>query len=152
MQDGKQQQIAERIVIRCQTIQYKASKFLQSKFETLATGYKRLTVIAFCMVGFSLNVYLMTRSFSKQAYKPISITAIRLPNQAVVNGQRRFHPANEITREEFKKIQMFRLYLDSLDNSQQGKRIHDSIILYRPGLIDSLTIVENMYQLQSLNK
>lgn len=150
--DSKQQQIAERIISRCQAIQYKASKFLQAKFERLAARSKRLTVIAFCIVGFSLSIYLIIRSFSKQAYKPISITAIRLPKQAVANRQQPHHHVNEITREEFKKIRTFRLYLDNLDHSQQGKRIRDSIILYRPGLIDSLTIVESMYQLQSPNK
>jgi len=151
-QDSKQQQIAERILGRFKTIQYKASKFLQAKFETLATGSKRLTVVAFCIVGFSLSVYLMIKSFSKQDAKPISITAIRVPKQAVVNGQQPLRPVAVITKEEFEKIRKFRLYLDSLVKGQQGKRLYDSIIIYRPGLIDSLTIVENMYQLQSPNK
>ena len=129
--NSKQQQIAERIVSRCQAIQNNASKSLQAKFETLATGSKRLTVVAFCIVGFSLSVCLIIRSFSKQAYKPISITTIRVPKQAVVNGQQPLRPVAVITKEEFEKIRKFRLYLDSLVKSQQGKSLYDIIIIYR---------------------
>lgn len=146
--DTRQHRIAESIVRRCQAIQYKASKFLQAKFESLAIGSKRLTVIAFCITGFSLSVYLIIKSFSKQVDKPISITALRVPKQVVQSEL----PVGVITKDEFEKIRKFRLYLDSLVKSKQGKRLYDSIISYRPGLIDSLTIVENLYQLQSPNK
>ena len=151
-QDCRQQQMAESIIRHCIAIHYQASKFLQNKFETLAIGSKRLTVIAFCITGFSSSVYLMIKSFSKKDHKPISITAIRVPKQAEESGRQRIHPANVITKEEFEKIGRFRLYLDSLDMSDQGKRIHDSIIINRPGLIDSLAAVEKKYQLQSPNK
>ncbi|TRW22016.1 hypothetical protein FMM05_18850 [Flavobacterium zepuense] len=44
------------------------------------------------------------------------------------------------------RIVGFRKYMDSLQADPSGKRIYDSIIKKRPGLMDSLVQVENYYQ------
>jgi hypothetical protein len=59
---------------------------------------------------------------------------------------------SSISKEEFQRIENFKSYLDSLAKTNAGKRIFDSIIANRPGLIDSLSIVENLYQTQTTNK
>jgi hypothetical protein len=57
-----------------------------------------------------------------------------------------------IGKEEFQRIENFKIYLDSLVESKAGKRIYDSVIAHRPGLIDSLSILENVYQSQTSEK
>lgn len=60
-------------------------------------------------------------------------------------------PPAIITKEEFKKIEHFKKYTDSLAGSPAGKEIYDSILISRPGLIDSIILLENIYHSQIKN-
>lgn len=148
----KQEGIAERIVSRLLSIQCKASEFLEAKFEALPGNTKRFLVVAFCLIGSSCSVFLIFKSFSNRAPKPISITALKVISQAELKGRQPLHLGHEMAKEGFEKVRQFRMYLDTLAKSEQGKKRVDSILIQRSGLIDSLTILENMYRLQLLNK
>jgi hypothetical protein len=146
-QNTQQDKIAQNIVYRCMGIQVKASKFLQNKFERLPTKAKKLVVIAFCFISVCSCIYLIIECVWTHSNTSLAIVAIRVPTK---NAHNYIQPSN--SKEEFEKIQKFKSYLDSLVKSKSGKRILDSITANRPGLIDSLSIVENLYHLQSLNK
>jgi hypothetical protein len=143
----EQDDLAENIAYKCIKAQLMASKFLQKKFETLPSFSKRLVVIIFCLTSFGGFIYVITYSFDKHPHKSISIESIEIPTEIP-----KFNRRPSISKEELEKIQKFKGYLDSLVNSKPGKRIHDSIIANRPRLLDSLSIVEHLYQSQSLNK
>ena len=51
-----------------------------------------------------------------------------------------------ITKNEFRRIALFRLYLDCLTRSPTGKVTYDSLYRCRQGLMDSLVIIENYYK------
>lgn len=63
-----------------------------------------------------------------------------------------YQPRNVITPEKWERaenpvyitdrLRQFRLYLDSLKNDTEGRKIYDSVVMNRPGLIDSLTALE----------
>jgi len=146
-QTSQQHKIAQKIVNRCLGLQFKASTFLQKKFEMLTTKAKRLIVVAFCVLSFCSCIYLIVKSFRPHHYTALAIVPIRVLTPNVHDGIQPY-----ISKQEVEKIQKFKSYLDSLSNSKSGKRILDSINANRPGLIDSLSIVENLYQLQSPNK
>jgi len=44
-----------------------------------------------------------------------------------------------------RRIENFKRYLDSLDHTESGKRIRDSLLLRRPGLLDSIQQIETIY-------
>jgi hypothetical protein len=146
-QNGQENKLAENIVYRCIKVQIKTSKFLQKKSEMLPLKVKRLIVIVFCLISFGSCIYVLTNSFYRHPEKLLSIARIEVSRQTESINQK-----PSLSKEEFEKIQKFRSYLDSLIQSKPGKRIHDSIIAHRPGLIDSLSIVENLYQSQLLNR
>lgn len=65
-----------------------------------------------------------------------------------LNQQRDIVPDTEILVDEdtWQKIQVFKQYMDSLRLSESKK--YDSIILSRPGLMDSIAMVEELYYSQ----
>ena len=146
-QNEQQDKLAQNIAFTCIKLQSKASKFLQDKSEMLPLKAKRCVVIVFCLISFGSCIYAITKGFNSHFDKSLPIAWIEVPTQIEnINWK----PA--ISREESEKIKKFKSYLDSLVKSKSGKRIHDSITANRPGLMDSLSIIQNLYQSQSLNK
>jgi len=54
-----------------------------------------------------------------------------------------------VSKKDYQGIIRFRGYMDSLTRSPAGKAAYDSIILSRPGLLDSIRILEKIYQSQT---
>ncbi|MCW3106875.1 MAG: hypothetical protein JWQ09_1381, partial [Segetibacter sp.] len=104
-------------------------------------------VIAFCFISFCSCINVIIESVCTHSDTSLAIVAVRVATQNAHN-----YMQLSISKKEFEKIKKFKSYLDSLTKSKSGKRIHDSITANRPGLIDSLSIVENLYQSQSSNK
>lgn len=147
-----QDMLAQSWVNRCLRLQHKASLFFQGRSEKLSLSSKRLIVIAFCLISFSSCVYLVIKSLLNNNPANLSIAPIRIPKQVAQSDSRQITVPNGVSKDEFQKIKKFRAYVDSLGSSNSGRRVYDSILRYRPGLIDSLAIVENLYKSQSLNK
>lgn len=146
-QNRAQDKIAQNIVHKCIGMQVKASKYLQNKSEMLPLEAKRYFVIVFCFISFCSCIRVIIKSLYAHPNTSVAIVSIRFPTQ---NSHNYLQPT--ISKREFKKIQKFKVYLDSLCKSKSGKRIYDSLTANSPGLIDSLSMVENLYQSQSLNK
>src|SRR5687767_12182579 len=47
------------------------------------------------------------------------------------------------------RINSFKKYMDSLSKSSQARLVYDSILKARPGLMDSIQIIEEIYYSQS---
>ena len=147
----KQEEIAQGIVNKVLVLQTIASRVLQDKSERLTIRSKRFAFVAFCLLSFTCCTYLIVKSFSAQTKKPFKVGSIKV----LANTEHQFHankPSVVITKDEFDEIQSLRISMDSLAKSKTGKKLLDSILTNNHGLVDSLTIIENMYQLQSLNR
>ena len=116
--------------------------------QTANVSFTNLLVIWVFFIAFSggYSIYLIVSNLSGTA-------ATSIPVIPVVKPVKRWQTDNEagkgnrfVSKAEFEKISRFRTYLDSLTRSPTGKKIHDSIAYNRPGLLDSLTVVENYYQ------
>ena len=147
----KTDKIAQAWANKCIRAQYKLASFVQAKSEKLSIGTKRLIVIAFCLISFSSSAYLIIEGFFGNDRVNLSTTAIRVPEQ-VTHNKHGITPLNSISKNEVEKIKKLRVYIDSLATSNTGRSIYDSIRMNRPGLIDSLTIIENIFKSQSSNK
>jgi hypothetical protein len=128
-------------------LQYKCAHWLERK--TAHFSRKSWIVILFCFTVFTCGhcIYVILNSFSPAKTSSITITSITKP-AAVQSKDEIVKRSVIISKNEFEKIIRFRRYIDSLGRSPTGKKVYDSIVQYRPGLLDSLTIIENYYYSQ----
>lgn len=97
-----------------------------------------------CASGYS--IYLISISFSDTHSKRITVSPIVEPLTVIKTDEVTIKKNSSVSKIEFEKITRFRSYMDSLVRSPAGKKVYDSIINKRRGLLDSLAIIENYYQ------
>lgn len=126
-------------------LQHKCAQWLEHK----TSHFSRLNwiVILFSFIVFTggCSIYLIATSFSGNTTQNLIVIPITKPTNSVPVKEKDIELNSIINKVEFEKIIRFRRYMDSLGRSPTGKKTHDSIVLYRPGLLDSLTIIENHY-------
>ncbi|KQO24965.1 hypothetical protein ASF10_07275 [Flavobacterium sp. Leaf82] len=126
-------------------LQHKCAQWLERK----TAHFSRLNwiVVLFTFIVFTggCSIYLIVTSFSGNTTKKTTVIPITKPTSSVSLKEKPIQLNTIISKTEFEKITSFRKYMDSLGRSPTGKKTHDSIVLNRPGLLDSLTIIENYY-------
>jgi hypothetical protein len=129
-------------------LQYRCANWLERKTAHLSR--KSWIVILFCftILTSGCSIYLIVNSFLANTTKSITITPISKPTNIVPFENETIQQNATISKIEFKRIVRFREYMDSLGRSPTGKKMYDSIAQYRPGLLDSLAIVEHYYHSQ----
>ena len=132
-------------------LQYKCAQWLEHKTAHLSR--KSWIVILFCFTAFtgSCSIYLIVKSLSGNTSKSITVTPITKPTNAIPFENEIMQLNATISKTEFEKIIHFRRYMDSLGRSPTGKKRYDSILYYRPGMLDSISIVEQYYHSQFKN-
>ncbi|MFH6957258.1 hypothetical protein ACHRV1_07610 [Flavobacterium aquidurense] len=126
-------------------LQYKCAHWLERKTAHLTRLNWIVILLCFTVFTSGCSIYLIVNSFSVNKTRNITVTPITKPTNLVPTKEKPLEFNTIISETEFEKITRFRKYMDSLGRSSTGKKIHDSIVLNRPGLLDSLTIVENYY-------
>ena len=132
-------------------LQYKCAQWLECKTAHLSR--KSWIIILFCFTVFTggCSIYLIVNSLWGNTAKSIIVTPITKPTNSVPLEEKPIQLNAIINTTEFEKIVRFRRYMDSLGRSPTGKKLHDSIVHYRPGLLDSIRIVEHYYHSQFKN-
>ncbi|OXA73763.1 hypothetical protein B0A67_03570 [Flavobacterium aquidurense] len=126
-------------------LQHKCANWLERK----TAHFSRLNwiVVLFTFIVFTggCSIYAIVSSFSDTTGKNITVIPITKPTNSVSLNENDIELNAIISKAELEKIIRFRKYIDSLGRSPTGKKTHDSIVQYRPGLLDSLAILENYY-------
>ncbi len=126
-------------------LQHKCAQWLEYKTAHFSRLNWILVLFTFIVFTGGCSIYLIVNSFSNNKSKNITITPITKPTNLIPSKEKSRELNAIISKTELEKITSFRKYMDSLGHSPTGKKTHDSIVLNRPGLLDSLTIVENYY-------
>ncbi|SHH93245.1 hypothetical protein SAMN05444671_4353 [Flavobacterium sp. CF108] len=105
-------------------------------------------LILFILITGGISLYNVYSGFSSKEYKQTGI-GIRINFKSLIVPKPSLNRANEtlLPKEKFENITSFSIYLDSLKESEGGRKIYDSIKNYRPGLLDSLIFIENYYKM-----
>lgn len=128
-------------------LQHKSAHWMEKKTAHLSRESWILILICFVVLTSGYSIHLMIGSFSDTMINVEPITTI----VKSTNGRQAAEKEKinvSISTAEYEKIVRFRRYMEGLGHSATGKKVHDSIMLYRPGLLDSLTIVEKYYHSQ----
>lgn len=111
---------------------------------------KVILLIIFCLLSGGISFYTANRSFSGKHDLSISDGSIKTPKH-IHEHSKEISTAVRISEEEYQRIHKFKQYLDSIANEPFGRKTFDSIITARPGLLDSILIIEHIYLSQTKN-
>ena len=147
-ENAAQERLANHIVSACIRFQQRWADFMQRHTERLSHNAKLIVLSLFFLTAGSLSVYLIASSMMRRKTPSINVTHFKQPPYTVKSGDENTKALMMVSKAEHEKIQHFRIYMDSLARSPSGKKLLDSILSQRPGLMDSILLIENIYQSQ----
>lgn len=148
--NGFVDKLAAGIVMKCLRVQGKWADCLQRKTNSLSLKARKYSLVLFCLLSVGSSLYLIVESVTGTSNKNLGVAPIRVPVHATQNGEENTRSPLLMTKMEVERIERFRRYMDSLGESPLGRKHRDSLLLIRPGLMDSLRRIETLYQLQTL--
>lgn len=125
-------------------IKLSCAKYLDRVFNGLSLKHRKMVflILGLATSGICIWTILATGNFSPR----FSMDRANTPKD--IRTDRTDKPiSGDISSDpEILRIQLFRQYLDSLQQSEKGRAKWDSILLFRPGLMDSIDIILNNSQ------
>lgn len=122
---------------------HQLAAFLQQKMQALTIGSQKAAVFVFCVLFSLASGSLVINSFQKKNKTQINISPIKtIP---LIKEQR---PLPIVSEKEFLDLKSLKDRLDDIAQSTDGKKIRDSLLRYRPYLMDSLNYLLEIYYQQ----
>jgi hypothetical protein len=139
--------VAEKIANGILKAQRGFAAFLGKRTAGLSNRGKIVFLTGVCIVFGGLSLVSVIRVFT-----PVGGTALAKPDQVAV--PKHFDKTGEASGNEvvivspglYKRLQDFKMYMDSLREKSKVK--YDSIVRARPGLMDSVLFLEQIYSEQ----
>jgi hypothetical protein len=119
-------------------MQRKWAAWMQQQTERLSAKGKLFMLIIFCAITTTGSIALIYKSFSGRNPIHNDIGLIQIP--VLPKQGKSGSPDKGITE----RINRFRNYMDSLAKDQNGIKTYDSILLAHPGLMDSISTLEQL--------
>ena len=147
--DENRDRILRQMVNACLRMQTGWAQWMGRRTQHLSRRTLLLLLLPFIAIAGGYNIYLIRQGFSGNQVNAFSVTAIKKPGLVTKTGDAKLQKEKIISKTDYQRIIRFRGYLDSLARSFAGKAVHDSILLSRPGLQDSIRYIEEIYQTQT---
>lgn len=113
----------------------------------MKTDFKRLKIILiiFCIGAGGYSIYLIANSVISPDRKQNSfeVQQMDVPKHFNKTGDENLILEAYVDEETYQQIKQFRTYMDSL--KQKRRNEYDSILQARPGLMDSVQMLEEIY-------
>lgn len=132
--------------------QRKWAIWLNGKAEKLSKNTKLYSLIIFCFLFGGFSIYIIVSAIGNNAEK-LTIEKMSFPAYAIAEDSTTSVKQLPILSEkEHQNIERFKRYMDSLQKTPVGRLKYDSIIKTRPGLMDSIAFIEQLYNEQLKSK
>ena len=141
--------ILKQMVNTCLRLQNGWAQWMVRRTQHLSRKTLLLLLLTFTALAGGYSIYLIWQSFSGNQANAFSVTSIKKPGHVLQTGDAASQPDMIVSKADYQGIIRFRGYMDSLTRSPTGKATYDSIILNRPGLLDSIRVIEEIYQSQT---
>lgn len=128
------------------TLQKGWANWMSKRTSNFKRRHWLIALALFIFAAGGYNCYLIIDSFFSKGRVIFSIYPIHRLLFFQETGEAVVDPDFQLPPGEYERIHEFRLYMDSLATSLSGKKVHDSILLYRPGLMDSVLFIEKYYK------
>lgn len=129
-----------------ETRQRRAADYLNAKAERLSKRQLVIGLICFVTLFGGSAAAVIWQAFHRPV-ATVRVKSIVIPDHVLIPEQES-PKERALTGTEIRHIRSFRRYLDSLQQSGNGKAMYDSIARHRPGLLDSLSFIEEVYNEQ----
>ncbi len=117
----------------------------------MKTDFKRLKLIlivfSVCAGGYSIYLIVNSVFSPERKQKALEIQQMDIPKHFNKTGDETVMPEATIDEQTYLQIQDFRKYMDSLKLNRTNE--YDSILQARPGLMDSVQMLEQIYLSQN---
>ncbi|MET6998669.1 hypothetical protein [Chitinophaga defluvii] len=144
-QEEKRNILKEKMSKGVHVVQSSWAQWMLRRTRSIPPNRMRIILILFVVSVGSYCAWLTYGGITGKSVSFFSITPIKKPAHATgMDSSQIMIP--HLSDAEYKRIGRFRLYMDSLARSPTGKRIYDSIIHHRPGLMDSIGYIEKYYR------
>ncbi|MGI8949953.1 MAG: hypothetical protein ACR2FN_00060 [Chitinophagaceae bacterium] len=147
-----EQEAAKKMIVKWLCLKSKISLYLQRKTEHYSLSTKKRAFVMFCLLFGGVSAGLIITAFDHDnVLNLFSIHRIKFSLNEDQSNKNQLNNEMIISNEEYRHFQQFKQKMDSLQLSSDGKILYDSIMQARPHLMDSINLIENLYQSQ-LNK
>ena len=141
--------MSDKVAGKIAGVGIKAQRLFAERMNKLfmKTDYKRLKLILifFCVSAGGYSIYLIANSVfsAEQKQQSFEIQQMDIPKHFNKTGDETVMPEATVDEQTFLQIQDFRKYMDSLKLNRTTE--YDSILQARPGLMDSVQVLEQIY-------
>ncbi len=141
--------VSDKVAGKIAGVGIKAQQLFAEKMNRIfmKTDFKRLKLILifFCVSAGGYSIYLIANSvFSpEREQKHFEIQQMDIPKHFNKTGDETVMPDATVDEQTYLQIQDFRKYMDSLKLNRANE--YDSILQARPGLMDSVQALEQIY-------
>jgi len=131
-------------------LQTKFADLMNKFFSGMNTSKLKTLLIIFCLGCGGYSIYLAANAiFSSDKKQPsLQVDHVEVPKHFDKTGDEIIRPESYVDEETYWQIQGFKQYMDSLQMNKS--KLYDSIMIARPGLMDSVLMLEEIYNSQKL--
>jgi hypothetical protein len=147
-----QDKLVNGIVGKVTAFQFRWASFMQRSSERFSFRTKKYITVMIVLLASLYSLYIIASSILQQPKKGYSISTIHVPAYTTKTGEEKLSNNHLIPEKEYNKVIRFHQYMDSLNKTAKGKKIADSILQTRPGLMDSTRQLKKLYELQQTLK
>lgn len=140
--------ILRQMVNACLRLQNCWAQWMGRRTDHLSRRKLLFLFVVFIVLSGGSSGYLLERSFSGHRSTVFRVTSIKSPDNILQTGDFAQQPDSLISKIFYQRIILFHKYLDSLSRSPSGKARYDSIVAGRPGLPDTIRLIEKIVQSQ----
>jgi hypothetical protein len=148
-ESGVQDKVARGIAGFLLSIQNRFTEFMGTMTNSLNKKGKQVFLGFICLLFGGLSIYAFLGAFRENdnSGKSIKPSQLSVPKYYDRTDGEIQEPV--VSEREINRINRFKKYMDSLSYSPTGRAKYDSILKTRPGLMDSIKIIEAIYYSQS---
>ena len=128
---------AEKIAGAGLRLQQQFAKVMNNLVAGIPKRKLKIVVVVFCVVGGGFSLYLVADAlFGAQRKKSIQITPMKVPRYVDKTATEVREVEGTVSDDMYRQIQRYKHYMDSMQ------------ITIRPGLLDSMKVLEQIYKTQ----
>ncbi|MBB1285693.1 hypothetical protein HRH25_15015 [Flavisolibacter sp. BT320] len=141
--------VANKIAAAFNRLQNSFAKRMNKTVDKMNTKRLKKAVVLFSIVFGGMSLYLVINAITRPAVPKLHVDQVNVPKHFNKAGDEETVGSVYVDEETFQNITAFKRYMDSLKTSERPQ--YDSIIKTRPHLMDSVAILEQVYNLQKQN-